>query len=465
MKDFAAPVKKIRRKRMADSEIDEPVKTTKIQATRDTTTSDILHMQGAMGNRAVQRMLTGQQTQTPQIQRLMTYKKYKKETSAWGARNHIKALDVAFKAYSRDQGNLNGNDKLTRLQALVTLCDAYLADPKRQQSKRRDGVEDLKQELLNEIAALKSDMTGDEFTDDNVTETRDKVVGGQMNKLDYVKYNFGVTQDVDDEGVAQDKKVAGGEFEGYFKQQTYNDQKLQHTRGQWTGINAQDPKYAERSVATYEIAKLLDPSIIPPTFLAKHSRDGQEVEGFVMKIVQGIGGDKQIEVEGEEDDRGNPLKRSAATMYQNDPVYRQSMSKLMLLDFICGQVDRHSGNYIIQLGKDGKVTGVVGIDNDLSFGENFTDLDYAKQARGVKGHMFNNFISAGGDVKDLNEIDKKFAERIVQLSQNTGKIRAVLGGLLSDGEVNAAVSRLTSLANFLRPLLNSNSPIIKSKWE
>ncbi|MBK9124960.1 MAG: hypothetical protein IPM16_17835 [Chloroflexi bacterium] len=448
---FAPRSSRIRRKRRSDSDNELPLGAKVNRSTDHSPVSDMLQLQRTVGNKAAQKLLDSPSTD-PVVQRLTSYKSYKKSTSAWGKRDHIRALDVAYKAYMKQESGLNGNDKLVRLKQLVELCDAYLTDPTRQTSKRRAGVITLKQQLLTEINKIKVDFVGGEFSEGNVTERKDKVLGGQMNKLDYIKYSFGVTQETDDQGVTTDKKVEGGELEAYFKPQVDRDPMVAQTRGAPAGIPTDNPKFAERAVATYEVAKLLDPSIIPPTFMAKHQRDNQLVDGFIMKKVEGVTGSTKVDGD------------YAFDVYKNDPIYRQQMSKLMLLDFICGQVDRHPGNYMIETSKEGKVIAVHGIDNDLSFGDKYTDTTYGGNKIGNQ-HIFKNYISAGGDVTELTEIDRKMAERIITLAGQPQVLRAVLSGLLSSSEVDAAIGRLLSLANFLRPLVNGSDQRIKTKWE
>lgn len=448
---FASRSSRVRRKRRSDSENEYSLEAKINRSTDHSPVSDMLQLQRMVGNKASQKLLDAPSSD-PVVQRLISYKSYKKSTSAWGKRDHIRVLDLAYKAYLKDEPGLNGNDKLVRLKRLVELCDLYLNDPTRQKSKRRAGVINLKQQLLAEINKIRVDFVGGEFSEGNVTERKDKVLGGQMNKLDYIKYSFGVTQVTDDEGVTTDKKVEGGELEAYFKPQVDSDPMVAQTRGASAGIPTDNPKFAERAVATYEVAKLLDPSIIPPTFMAKHQRDNQLVDGFIMKKVEGVTGATKI--------NGN----YAFNVYKNDPIYRQQMSKLMLLDFICGQVDRHPGNYMIETDKEGKVIAVHGIDNDLSFGDKYTDTTYGGN-KIANPNIFKNYVSAGGDVTELTEIDRKMAERIITLAGQPQTLRAVLSGLLSSSEVDAAVSRLLSLAKFLRPLVNSSDQRIKTKWE
>jgi len=55
----------------------------------------------------------------------------------------------------------------------------------------------------------------------------------------------------------------------------------------------------------------------------------------------------------------------------NSPELKMQLSDLQVIDYICGNCDRHSGNMLYRIEtKDGKpvVAGITGIDNDMSFG-------------------------------------------------------------------------------------------------
>jgi hypothetical protein len=89
------------------------------------------------------------------IQRLMTADAFKKKSKALGPRNKIKPIDKAVAAYTDNSGSMSSEEKVTALQNIVMLCEAYLDHPKRQKSNRRAGVEALKAEAETEITQLK----------------------------------------------------------------------------------------------------------------------------------------------------------------------------------------------------------------------------------------------------------------------------------------------------------------------
>lgn len=90
------------------------------------------------------------------IQRLMSVESFKKQTKALGARKLIKPIDSALAAYINNMGSLSTEQKINALQNIVTLCNNYLDNAKRKKSKRRSGVETLKQDAIQEISTLSS---------------------------------------------------------------------------------------------------------------------------------------------------------------------------------------------------------------------------------------------------------------------------------------------------------------------
>jgi hypothetical protein len=93
------------------------------------------------------------------------------------------------------------------------------------------------------------------------------------------------------------------------------------------------------------------------------------------------------------------LREHGRRVNLGNPALQQKLANLQILDLITGQLDRHAGNFLLNMSDDGQTcNGVVAIDNDISFGANTTDL--AKE--GSRGTM-----------KDLpNHIDHEMAMRI-----------------------------------------------------
>ena len=286
---------------------------------------------------------------------------------------------------------------------------------------------------VEEVPQPQDDGLG--FVDTNLTSSQSGAVGGSMSQLDLVKYNFGV-ETVEGE----DQRVEGGQFEGYFKADVDEDPMHDKHRGKWVGMPKNNPEFGKRNRAMYALNKLLGAGVIPPTFAARH----EDKAGIVMEKVEGVVGEK------------------ADAGALNNPIVRQALSKLYLLDIIAAQVDRHNGNYVVMM-EDGVIKGAQGIDNDLSFGK---DYDIAELEQYTMPGMNPAFRGTIGPLpKEMNEIDGPFAQKIVDLSQQPATVRGALTGLISDDEIAATLARLNRLTAFLQPLLGRNDGRIVTEWK
>lgn len=384
------------------------------------------------------------------IQRLMSARAFKKDTKlSFGRKGKSKdffaTITEMLDTYHSSMRGKQAKAKTTFLSGMVTMIQDWL-QARGNKSSRRAEVITLRDELNDEVAAINQaqvDLQNQDFTDPNVTEANDQAVGDSMNKLDELTYNFDVNE-MDDGSFKKD--TSGGQFKGYFKKDVEVDAYAGRHRGTQVGIPAQNPEFGKRNLAMQAIDKLLDAKVIPPTFVAQHKGE----QGIVMKKVEGITGKKAIAQENDDGEKS----------YHNNPLVRQGLSKLYLLDVICAQVDRHEGNYIINI-EDGVIKGVQGIDNDLAFGK---DLTFALMEQ-MKNFNKEIGVMAGVEASKLTEIDKPFAERIVALSKTPKLLQDALAGLLSGQEIQATVDRLVALAGFLEPLLNNNDGRFKTEWE
>ena len=111
------------------------------------------------------------------------------------------------------------------------------------------------------------------------------------------------------------------------------------------------------------------------------------------------------------------------------PGLNKKIAQLQFIDYICGNVDRHTGNYFYQFGTNGKLTGVQGIDNDMAFG-GIVDLE--------KG--LGNNVS----FEDLRVIPKSMADAVRNIGVETFKF-LLYGYDLSDAEIDATVKRFSNL--------------------
>ena len=125
-----------------------------------------------------------------------------------------------------------------------------------------------------------------------------------------------------------------------------------------------DSNISSRNCAMTDMAKLLGCShLVANSVPMKVEIDGLEVDGVFMESAEGTDINRLK--------KDDPIFQANFKSFEN-PEALQQMVDLQVLDFICGNVDRHLGNMLYQFKKKkfGGVTfaGIKGIDNDCSFG-------------------------------------------------------------------------------------------------
>ena len=121
---------------------------------------------------------------------------------------------------------------------------------------------------------------------------------------------------------------------------------------------------SERNCAMSDMANLFGcDNLLANSVPMKIKIDGKEVDGVFMETAEGS------DINNLRDD--DPIFNTSFASFSNSNAMDQ-LTDLQVLDYICGNVDRHNANIIYQFGKDknGSVVlnGIKGIDNDCSFG-------------------------------------------------------------------------------------------------
>ena len=181
----------------------------------------------------------------------------------------------------------------------------------------------------------------------------------------------------------------------------------------------QGSRLDDRNSAMSKTASLLGVSKVLCGAVPMRYRDerGKIVEGTFMEMSKGV-------------DCFNPgsFKREADMgSLDHNQGFLCDLADLEALDFICGNTDRHMGNMMLTFddGDPAKITGVQGIDNDLSFGVHCAD----KRLRNMTEpkEMLVMRQSTAEKIKALTPAQLKFALREYNLSED---------------ELNAAAKRL-----------------------
>ena len=130
-----------------------------------------------------------------------------------------------------------------------------------------------------------------------------------------------------------------------------------------TYLGAMDGSSVERrNVAMSKVGDLLGtPNLLARSTTMQVQLGNRIVSGVFTEAANGV-------------DR-NRVKAGDAVLNYGEDVFNQgpalrSLAELQILDYICMNVDRHSGNMLYQFSDDNppRFLGVTGIDNDLSFG-------------------------------------------------------------------------------------------------
>ena len=165
-----------------------------------------------------------------------------------------------------------------------------------------------------------------------------------------------------------------------------------------TGITEKS-RLDQRNSAMYVTAKLLGrPELLAKAVPLTIVRDGKEIQGTFMEKAEGV--DINRIKPGDLD-----LDYDQDTF--NHPKALKQIADLQVIDFICGNTDRHRGNMIYQFRTDenGKVIldQIKGIDNDSSFGfryhYNTSQITSPEKMKVISEEMKNKLFSV--DPKEL----------------------------------------------------------------
>lgn len=182
-----------------------------------------------------------------------------------------------------------------------------------------------------------------------------------------------------------------------------------------------------RNTALSRMAALLGvPKLVAGSREMTFVQDKVEYKGHFMDTADGV------DLSGVRE--GDPMTMYGEEVYDNGEGLRK-MAELQVLDYICGNTDRHLQNYMYNFDttdpEHPKFTGPVGIDNDLSFGAYVPDPD---QKPGVNGVCLNS----------INAVSKSMADTILALQPEMIKLTLRDMGI-SDREMDACVARLNQV--------------------
>ncbi len=188
-------------------------------------------------------------------------------------------------------------------------------------------------------------------------------------------------------------------------------------------------KLARRNGAMSDIARHLGfPNLLAESRRVTIEQNGEKIDGVMMEAADMEALDNMYM------NPDSPFFKVDENQFNSEPLLR-SLADLQILDYICGNTDRHKANFFTRFDMSDpahpKITGVQGIDNDTSFGE----------------------IKEGGHVRlakedNLKIITREMADAVTNMSdQDLDEILSDYG--LSQAEKKAANARLNNLKGYI----------------
>lgn len=212
------------------------------------------------------------------------------------------------------------------------------------------------------------------------------------------------------------------------------------------GISTTDARLANRDVAMYRLDQLLGANLIARTqFAIRNTAAGPQL-GSLMVGAQGTKVGDMLENGQFARNAADRQQRGGNAVNVQDPNLQRLLSRLQLLDTLAYQVDRNLGNFYVQYDGQGNVTGITGIDNDMSFG--------GKTGIHTRMHEFPGLA---------RYVDKEMAQRIIDLDSRL--VALVLSDVLDAGELAALDTRLTALKQALLQMAAANQLLNPNQWD
>ena len=211
---------------------------------------------------------------------------------------------------------------------------------------------------------------------------------------------------------------------------------------------------ANRNVATSRVANLFGlGSLVEQStnVKVKDKKTGEIREGSLMTLAKG----KAARERNKEELHPQMLKitsveeREKLAKKKISPTLQKELSSLQVLDYICGQGDRHQDNFFTEEDSEKRYTHVHGIDNDNSFSTGVEAESIARREGGVLNQQ--RFLRMVVDSKNnltIPHMDKQLAQNILQIKDD--ELRFVLKDLLEEPFIDAALKRLYKLKTAIK---------------
>ncbi len=145
-----------------------------------------------------------------------------------------------------------------------------------------------------------------------------------------------------------------------------------------------------------------------------------------------------------------------------DADFQQQMNEMFILDTLASFSDRHSKNFMVGHGEDGKVS-VKAIDNDLSFGTHRKKgQSGAKTDRTEFGKRREEGNHYGGLPQKM-QIDSQMAAKISGMTRE--ELDLAFSDLLSKDEIDALWDRFDMMKSYIESMREQDSSLIVDRWD
>lgn len=205
-----------------------------------------------------------------------------------------------------------------------------------------------------------------------------------------------------------------------------------------------DSNLTVRNCAMSDMARLLDCSyLLANSVPMKVILDGKEQDGVFMEAAKGCDINRL---------KPDDLILDAVAASFESPALIRQVADLQVLDFVCGNIDRHPGNMLYQFKKDDRgniiATGIQGIDNDCAFG--VTVIKEGERSLKLVNPENMRFIS------------REMADKLSNITKEMLQIE-LSGNALSEKEINAAWDRVQKVNEAV--MSKKIQVVEKDKWK
>ena len=203
-------------------------------------------------------------------------------------------------------------------------------------------------------------------------------------------------------------------------------QKIKTSHAMHYGMDMpENARIDSRNSAMSSVAELIGASglVCRANPMKMKTKNGEVVEGTFMEEAKGVDPNYP-------ESKYMAVGRSDPFRGTNGQIFRQ-LADLQVLDYICGNIDRHSANMFYQFDDHYKLIGVQGIDNDASFGKN-TGLNPDKGTVKRIGMM--------APPTSMGVMSKEMADRVMALKKED--LAFTLRGQMEESAIDAAWKRV-----------------------